>query len=87
MPDENVDVCCNVPSYRKKLTVVTFRAQRSVSRPCPIRMVSALMKLNRVSCTSLREVRLPFTSSALMPENLDKCHTDHQQSRLINTLV
>lgn len=56
----------------KKLIVVTFRAQRSVSRPCPIRMVSALMKLIRVSCTSLREVWLPLTSSSLMPENLDK---------------
>lgn len=77
----------------KKLTVVTFRAQRSVSRPCPIRMVSALMTLNKASCTSLSEVQLPFTSSSLMPENLYKCHTGHQpscwhiQDRWINTTV
>lgn len=59
----------------KKLVVFTLRAQRSVSSSCPIRMVSALMNLNKVSCTSLREVRLPFKSSSLMPENLDKYHT------------
>lgn len=59
-------------------TVVTLSAQRSVSRPCPIRTVSELMKLSRVSWTSLREVRLPFTSSSPMPENLDKCHTGFQ---------
>ncbi|KAF3851353.1 hypothetical protein F7725_013125 [Dissostichus mawsoni] len=35
-------------------------------------MVSVLMKLNKVSCTSLREVWFPLRSSSLMPENLYK---------------
>lgn len=72
----------------RKLFVITFRAQRSVSRLCPIRIVSALMKLSKVSCTSRREVWWPFTSSSLMPENL--CHKRYFRdsgTRLCNTVI
>lgn len=50
--------------------ILTFRAQRSFSKPCPTRMVLSLMKLKSTACTSRRDELLFFTSSSLTPENL-----------------
>lgn len=51
---------------------VTFKARRSLSRLCPMRMVSALNKLSRTAWTSRSEMLVSARSASVTPENLGK---------------
>lgn len=71
------------------LLELTLRVVKSFSKPWPIRIVSALIKLKSTACTSRKVELVPFTSSSLMPENLSRiksCSLQHLNMKLIKIL-
>lgn len=55
----------------------TFRASRSLSRLCPMRMDSALNMLSSTAWTSLRVMVVLSKSSSVTPENLWATYETH----------
>jgi len=72
MNQQNKQINQNIPYGKcsRKKKNLTFRARRSLSRLCPMRMDSALNILSSTAWTSLRVMVAFSKSSSVTPENL-----------------